>query len=76
MLARTPYITIISAGIITAVTLLLIVDPSRPFTQLQTLLFYFTALLPSLGVALLFDPVSANAKAEYLKINFYAEKKE
>jgi hypothetical protein len=45
----------------------------RPFTACQSLLLYFVSFFPSMGIAMLFDPYSAQIKAFYSKINFYIE---
>lgn len=74
MLKRTPLIALLISGIITVLTVFLIEEPARPFTTGHLILLYITAFLPSLGIAMLFDPKPAQAKEEYLKINFYEEK--
>ncbi len=70
----TPLRAIIIAGILSILIALLFEEPERPFTTAQAILLYLIALLPSMGVAMLFDPASARAKEEFLKINFYEEK--
>ena len=74
MLKRTPSITMSFAALLTILIITLIEDPSRPLSTAQTVLFYLVALLPSFGIALLFDPFSKQKKDEYLKVNFYEEK--
>lgn len=76
MLKQTPFIAIIIAALITITIIILIEDPARPVTQIQTMLFYITSFLPSFGIALLFDPFSSKKRNEYLKINFYEEKQQ
>ena len=74
MLKRTPLLAIIIAGLIDIVIIPIFEIPSRPFTIAQTILLYLITLLPSIGIAMLFDPnIKANSK-ELLKINFYEEK--
>jgi amino acid transporter len=70
----TPLRAIIIAGILSILIALLFEEPERPFTTLQAILLYLIALLPSTGIAMLFDPAPARAKEEFLKINFYEEK--
>ena len=43
---------------------------------MQTLLFYALSYPPGLGLAMLGDPAPHRAKAEYLKVDFYAPKDE
>lgn len=74
MLKRTPLLAFIISGMITALTIILLEDPARPFTTGNIILLYITAYLPALGVAMLFDPKPKKAKEDYLKINFYEEK--
>jgi len=75
MLLRTPFIGIILAGIVTVLLILLFEVPGRPFTVGQGLGLYFFALITCIGVAMLFDPHAKKAKEDFLKINFYEEKK-
>lgn len=49
-------------------------EPGRPLGPFQIALFYALSYLPGLGFAMLGDPAPQRAKAEYLKIDFYAPK--
>ncbi len=71
---KTPSIAIVTAGVLTVAILLIFEIPERPFALWQAFLIYFTALLPGIGVGLLFDSNAKKAREEYLKINFYEEK--
>lgn len=75
MLKRTPVLALVIAGAMAILIVLIFEDPARPFTVCQGLLLYFLCYLTSMGVALLFDPNAKKAKEEFLKINFYEEKK-
>lgn len=75
MQKRTPVLAVIIAAILTYAVLLLIEDCTRPFTSGQTAWLYFFSFLTSMGIAMLFDPNAKKAKEEFLKINFYEEKK-
>ena len=75
MLKRTPVYALLIAAIITIVTLKLLEVPERPFTGGETALLYFFSFLTSMGIAMLFDPNASKAKEDFLKINFYEEKK-
>ncbi|MCU0821713.1 MAG: hypothetical protein MUC95_04470 [Spirochaetes bacterium] len=75
MLKRTPVVALLIAAIITVVIVKLIESPERPFTAGETAWLYFFSFLTSMGIAMLFDPYAKKAKAEFLKINFYEEKK-
>jgi hypothetical protein len=74
MLKRTPLLALVLAGAIAVLVVILFEEPERPFTIFQAILLYCISLLPSIGIALLFDPAPAQAKEEFLKINFYEEK--
>ena len=76
MLKQTPIIAIFTAALITIAIITFIEDPVRPFTIPQTILVYIASLLPSFGIALLFDPFSAKKRDKYLNINFYEEKQQ
>jgi amino acid transporter len=71
---KTPLRAIIIAGIVSIILALLFEVPERPFTTGQAILLYLIALLPSMGIAMLFDPAPARAREEFLKINFYEER--
>jgi len=73
MLIRTPGIGIIIAAVMSILIIIFFEEPVRPFTMWQLITLYVLAFLPSLGIAMLFDPNPQKAKEEYLKINFYAE---
>lgn len=65
---------ILVAVLMSAATALVFEIPSRPFTTGEAVLLYLLCLMPSLGVAMLFDPSAQKAKEDFLKINFYEEK--
>jgi hypothetical protein len=71
---RTPYLGVIYAAIIGYVVMWLVETPDRPITAMQGAIFYALSYLPGLGLAMLSDPASHKAKAEYLKVDFYAPK--
>ncbi len=71
---KTPLIGIYAAGALTILLLLLFEVPARPFTPAIAFWMYLTALLPGIGVGMLFDSNAKKAKEEFLKINFYEEK--
>ncbi len=75
MLKRTPVIALLIAAVITIVILKVFEVPERPFTIGETGWLYFFSFLTSMGIAMLFDPNAKKAKEEFLKINFYEEKK-
>jgi hypothetical protein len=74
MLKRTPLLALAISGIMAFLTILIFEEKARPFTLPQIILLYIIAFLPSLGIAMLFDPHAIEAKREFLKINFYEEK--
>jgi hypothetical protein len=71
---RTPYLGLVYAGVIGFAVTQLIETPDRPLTLVQTMIFYVLSYLPGLGLAMLGDPAPHRAKAEYLKVDFYAPK--
>jgi len=73
---RTPFLGLLYAVVIGYVVTWLLEAPDRPMTLAQTLLFYVLSYLPGLGLAMLGDPAPHRAKAEYLKVDFYAPKDE
>jgi hypothetical protein len=73
---RTPYLGLLYAAAIGFVVTWLLETPDRPMTALQTLLFYAVSYPPGLGLAMLGDPAPHRARAEYLKVDFYAPKDE
>jgi hypothetical protein len=73
---RTPYLGLLYAVVIGYVVTWLLETPDRPMTALQTLLFYAVSCPPGLGLAMLSDPAPHRARAEYLKVDFYAPKDE
>ena len=75
MLPRTPVLGMLFALIISILIILLFQIPDRPFTIRLAIWLYTLSLLPGLGIAMLFDPASREAKERFLKINFYEEKK-
>lgn len=72
---RTPVLALFFAGILSVLLILIFEKPERPFEIWQGLLLFFLCYFPGMGIALLFDPHAKKAKEEYLKINFYEEKK-
>ncbi len=72
---QTPVLALFFAGIISIVVIMIFEKPNRPFEMWQGLLLFFLCYFPGMGIALLFDPNAKRAKEEYLKINFYEEKK-
>ncbi len=72
---RTPVLALFFAGIISIVLIVIFEKPAKPFAMWQGLLLFFLCYLPGMGIALLFDSYAKKAKEEYLKINFYEEKK-
>jgi hypothetical protein len=71
---RTPYLGLLFGAAIGFGVTWLLESPDRPITLRQALLFYALSYLPGLGLAMLGDPAPRRAKAEYLKIDFYAPK--
>ena len=74
MLRRTPLLATVIAGVFSILFALIFEEPERPFTTWKIVLLYVITFLPSMGIAMLFDPASARAREEFLKINFYEEK--
>lgn len=74
MLKRTPMLAVLIAGFITAAVIYCVEIPSRRFTNIQIILLYIISYCVAMGIALLFDPKSAEHKEKFLKINFYEEK--
>jgi amino acid transporter len=73
MLKRTPILALIITAIMSILIILIFEQDDRPFTLWQSLLLYFVAFFPSMGIAMLFDPYPALVKKRYSKINFYIE---
>jgi len=71
---RTPYLGVIYGAVIGYVVMWLVESPDRPLTFAQEAIFYALSCLPGLGLAMLGDPASRKAKAEYLKVDYYAPK--
>ena len=71
---RTPYLGAIYGAAIGYAVTWLVEAPDRPMTVVQGALFYALSYLPGLGLAMLSDPASRKAKAEYLKVDYYAPK--
>lgn len=69
---RTPYLGLLFGAAIGFAVTWLLESPERPLTPGQTALFYALSCLPGLGLAMLGDPAARRAKAEYLKVDFYA----
>ena len=74
MLKRTPVLAIFIAALITVIVIYLFELPEHPFTIGQQVVLYILSYLVALGISLLFDPIAAETKKKYLKINFYEEK--
>jgi amino acid transporter len=72
---RTPVLALFFGGIIAILLIIIFENPARPFAMWQGLLLFALCYLPGMGIAMLFDPHAKRAKEEYLKINFYEEKK-
>ncbi|MCX7677920.1 MAG: hypothetical protein N2316_01745 [Spirochaetes bacterium] len=72
---RTPLVALFFAGIIAILLVLVFEKDERPFLVWHGILLLVLCYLPGMGIALLFDPHAKKAKEEYLKINFYEEKK-
>ena len=71
---RTPYLGLIYAAAIGYAVTFLVETPDRPLAVMQEAIFYALSYLPGLGLAMLSDPASRKAKAEYLKVDYYAPK--
>jgi len=69
---RTPYLGLVFAAAIGFAVTWLLETPERPLTLAQAAIFYALSYLPGLGLAMLTDPAPRKAKAEYLKVDFYA----
>jgi hypothetical protein len=74
MLKRTPILALFIACVIAAAVVYFIEIPARSFTYRQLILLYILSYCVALGIALYFDPIAAETKKKYLKINFYEEK--
>jgi hypothetical protein len=66
---------LVIATILSRLAVLIFEDPTRPFAAWQILLLYFLCCFPAKGIVMLFDPRAKTAKAEFLKINFYEDKR-
>jgi hypothetical protein len=71
---RTPYLGLIFGAAIGLLVVWLVETPERPLTLAQAAIFCAVSYLPGLGVAMLADPAPRRAKAEYLKVDYYAPK--
>jgi hypothetical protein len=76
MLKRTPILALIITGILSILVILIFEKDARPFTSGQSILLYFIAFFPSMGIAMLFDPYSRQIKEMYSKINFYIQEED
>lgn len=74
MLKRTPLLAVFIAGFITVAVIYCLEIPARRFSNIQIILLYIISYCVAMGIALLFDPKSAEHKERFLKINFYEEK--
>jgi uncharacterized membrane protein len=75
MLTRTPFFAFYIAGLISIIVGLAFEIPGRSFTTGQSVLIYFLAYMPGLGIAMYFDPIVRETTSRLSKINFYEEKK-
>ena len=73
---RTPYLGMLYAAVIGCAVIWLLEMPHRPLTLMQSAVFYVLSYLPGLGLAMLSDPAPRKAKAEYLKVDYYAPREE
>ncbi len=73
---RTPYLGMLYAAVIGWAVVWLLELPHRPLTLVQSAVFYILSYLPGLGLAMLSDPAPRKAKAEYLKVDYYAPREE
>jgi hypothetical protein len=71
---RTPYLGLLFGAAIGFAVIWLVETPDRPLTLAQRVIFYALSCLPGLGIAMLCDPAPQRAKAEYLKVDYYAPK--
>jgi hypothetical protein len=71
---RTPYLGVVYGALIGSATTWLLETPEAPLTFAQAAIFYALSCLPGLGLAMLGDPASRKAKAEFLQVDFYAPK--
>jgi hypothetical protein len=69
---RTPYLGLLFGAVIGWLVIAFLETPGRPMSGGQQAVFYVLSCLPGLGIAMFFDPAPRKAKAEYLKINYYA----
>ena len=76
MLKRTPLLALLITGIVSILVILIFEKDTRPFTSAQSILLYFIAFFPSMGIAMLFDPFSGQVKKMYSKINFYIQEED
>lgn len=76
MLKRTPLLALLITGILSILVILIFEKDARPFTSAQSILLYFIAFFPSMGIAMLFDPYSGQIKKMYNKINFYIQEED
>ena len=73
---RTPYLGMLYAAVIGCAVIWLLEMPHRPLTLVQSAVFYVLSYLPGLGLAMLSDPAAHRAKAEYLKVDYYAPRED
>lgn len=69
---RTPYLGLLYGALIGCGVTWLLETPDRPLTLLQAGAFYALSCLPGLGLAMLSDPASRRAKADYMRFDYYA----
>ena len=73
---RTPYLGMLYAAVIGCAVIWLLEMPDRPMSVGQMAVFYVLSYLPGLGLAMLSDPAAQRAKAEYLKVDYYAPRED
>lgn len=73
---RTPYLGMLYAAVIGCAVIWLLEMPDRPMSVGQMAVFYVLSYLPGLGLAMLSDPAAHRAKAEYLKVDYYAPRED
>jgi hypothetical protein len=71
---RTPFLGLLLGAVIGLAVIWLVETPDRPLTLAQRIIFYALSCLPGLGIAMLCDPAPQRARAEYLKVDYYAPK--
>jgi hypothetical protein len=73
---RTPYLGLVYAAVIGFAVVWFVESPDRPMSVGQMTVFYLLSYLPGLGLAMLGDPAARRAKADYLKVDYYAPRED